>query len=73
MSTLHWSNADVEVHKLVVGSYDNNVFIYILFIFSVLAFLYLIFKPKDEPQSVKKAREAREARDKLVAAQNPAS
>ena len=27
MSTLHWSNADVEVHKLVVGSYDNNVFI----------------------------------------------
>ena len=27
MSTLHWSNEDVEVHKLVVGSYDNNVFI----------------------------------------------
>ena len=25
--TLHWSNADVEVHKLVVGPYDNNVFV----------------------------------------------
>ena len=25
--TLHWSNADVEVHKVVVGSYDNNVFV----------------------------------------------
>lgn len=25
--TLHWSNADVEVHRLVVGSYDNNVFV----------------------------------------------
>jgi glyoxylase-like metal-dependent hydrolase (beta-lactamase superfamily II) len=25
-NTLHWSNADVEVHKVVVGSYDNNVF-----------------------------------------------
>jgi glyoxylase-like metal-dependent hydrolase (beta-lactamase superfamily II) len=27
MSTLHWHNSDVEVHRLVVGSYDNNVFI----------------------------------------------
>ena len=26
-TTLHWSNADVEVHKVVVGSYDNNVFV----------------------------------------------
>ena len=25
--TLHWSNSDVEVHRVVVGSYDNNVFI----------------------------------------------
>jgi glyoxylase-like metal-dependent hydrolase (beta-lactamase superfamily II) len=24
---VHWSNADVEVHKVVVGSYDNNVFV----------------------------------------------
>ena len=24
---LHWSNADVEVHKIVVGPYDNNVFV----------------------------------------------
>jgi len=26
-NTLHWSNADVEVHKLVVGPIDNNVFV----------------------------------------------
>lgn len=26
-SSLHWSNADVEVHRVVVGSYDNNVFV----------------------------------------------
>jgi glyoxylase-like metal-dependent hydrolase (beta-lactamase superfamily II) len=26
-STLHWSDAGVEVHKLVVGPYDNNVFV----------------------------------------------
>ena len=25
--TLHWSNADVEIHKVVVGPYDNNVFV----------------------------------------------
>lgn len=25
-STLHWHNTDVEVHKVVVGPYDNNVF-----------------------------------------------
>lgn len=25
--TLHWSNTDVEVHRVVVGSYDNNVFV----------------------------------------------
>jgi glyoxylase-like metal-dependent hydrolase (beta-lactamase superfamily II) len=26
-TTLHWSNADVEVHRVVVGSFDNNVFV----------------------------------------------
>jgi len=26
-NTLHWSNADAEVHKVVVGSYENNVFV----------------------------------------------
>lgn len=26
-TTLHWANADVEVHRVVVGSYENNVFI----------------------------------------------
>jgi glyoxylase-like metal-dependent hydrolase (beta-lactamase superfamily II) len=25
--TLHWSNADVEVHKVIVGPVDNNVFV----------------------------------------------
>lgn len=25
--TLHWSNEDVEVHKVVVGPVDNNVFV----------------------------------------------
>ncbi|MGA1075294.1 MAG: MBL fold metallo-hydrolase [Ilumatobacteraceae bacterium] len=24
---IHWSNADAEVHKVVVGPYDNNVFV----------------------------------------------
>lgn len=24
---LHWSNSDVEVHKIVVGPFDNNVFV----------------------------------------------
>ena len=24
---MHWYNADIEVHKVVVGSYDNNVFV----------------------------------------------
>lgn len=24
---LHWSNADTEVHKIVVGPFDNNVFV----------------------------------------------
>jgi glyoxylase-like metal-dependent hydrolase (beta-lactamase superfamily II) len=27
MDTLHWSDANVEVHRMVVGSYDNNVFV----------------------------------------------
>ena len=27
MTTLHWANSDLEVHKLVVGPYDNNVFV----------------------------------------------
>jgi len=26
-STLHWSDANVEVHKVVVGPFDNNVFV----------------------------------------------
>lgn len=26
-ATLHWRNADVEVHKTVVGPFENNVFI----------------------------------------------
>ena len=26
-TTLHWVNGDVEVHKVVVGPYDNNVFV----------------------------------------------
>jgi glyoxylase-like metal-dependent hydrolase (beta-lactamase superfamily II) len=27
MTTLHYANADLEVHKVVVGPYDNNVFV----------------------------------------------
>jgi glyoxylase-like metal-dependent hydrolase (beta-lactamase superfamily II) len=27
MTTLHWADADLEVHKVVVGSFDNNVFV----------------------------------------------
>ncbi|HRE00055.1 MAG TPA: MBL fold metallo-hydrolase [Ilumatobacteraceae bacterium] len=27
MTTLHWSDSRLEVHKLVVGPYDNNVFV----------------------------------------------
>jgi hypothetical protein len=26
-TTLHWHDTNVEVHKLVVGPYDNNVFV----------------------------------------------
>ena len=26
-STLHWSDTDAEVHKVVMGPYDNNVFV----------------------------------------------
>ncbi len=26
-TTLHWVNGDVEVHKVVVGPYENNVFV----------------------------------------------
>ena len=26
-STLHWADTDVEVHKVVVGPVDNNVFV----------------------------------------------
>src|SRR5918995_2751259 len=26
-TTLHWVNADIEVHRVVVGPYDNNVFV----------------------------------------------
>ena len=27
LSTLHWNDSAVEVHRLVVGPYDNNVFV----------------------------------------------
>jgi len=27
MSTLHWSNSDAEIHRVVVGGYNNNVFV----------------------------------------------
>jgi glyoxylase-like metal-dependent hydrolase (beta-lactamase superfamily II) len=27
MSTLHWSDSRLEVHRVVVGPYDNNVFV----------------------------------------------
>jgi glyoxylase-like metal-dependent hydrolase (beta-lactamase superfamily II) len=27
MTTLHWADSRLEVHKLVVGPYDNNVFV----------------------------------------------
>jgi glyoxylase-like metal-dependent hydrolase (beta-lactamase superfamily II) len=27
VATLHWQNSDVEVHKVVVGPVDNNVFV----------------------------------------------
>ncbi len=27
MNTLHWSDTDAEIHKVVVGPYDNNVFV----------------------------------------------
>ena len=27
MTTMHWSDSRLEVHKVVVGSYDNNVFV----------------------------------------------
>lgn len=26
-NTLHWTDTDLEVHKIVVGPYDNNVFV----------------------------------------------
>ena len=26
-ATLHWNDSNVEVHKLVVGPFDNNVFV----------------------------------------------
>jgi len=26
-SSLHWSDTDIEVHKIVVGPYENNVFV----------------------------------------------
>jgi glyoxylase-like metal-dependent hydrolase (beta-lactamase superfamily II) len=26
-ATLHWKDTNVEVHKVVVGPYDNNVFV----------------------------------------------
>jgi len=26
-TTLHWHDTNVEVHKLVVGPFDNNVFV----------------------------------------------
>ncbi len=27
MTTLHWADGRLEIHKVVVGSYDNNVFV----------------------------------------------
>jgi len=27
MTTLHWADTRLEIHRLVVGSYDNNVFV----------------------------------------------
>ncbi|MFT3853892.1 MAG: MBL fold metallo-hydrolase [Ilumatobacteraceae bacterium] len=27
MTTLHWAGSRLEIHKVVVGSYDNNVFV----------------------------------------------
>jgi len=27
MSTLYWSNSDAEIHRVVVGGYNNNVFV----------------------------------------------
>ena len=27
MTTLHWADSRMEIHKVVVGSYDNNVFV----------------------------------------------
>src|SRR6195952_3827188 len=27
MTTLHWADGRMEIHKVVVGSYDNNVFV----------------------------------------------
>ncbi len=27
MTTLHWADSRLEIHKVVVGSYDNNVFV----------------------------------------------
>jgi len=27
MSTLHWSDSRLEVHRVVVGPYENNVFV----------------------------------------------
>jgi glyoxylase-like metal-dependent hydrolase (beta-lactamase superfamily II) len=27
MTTLHWADSRLEIHKVIVGSYDNNVFI----------------------------------------------
>ncbi len=27
MTTLHWADSRLEIHKLVVGDYDNNVFV----------------------------------------------
>ena len=27
MGTVHWADANLEVHRVVVGPYDNNVFV----------------------------------------------
>ena len=27
MTTLHYTTTDLEVHKVIVGPYDNNVFV----------------------------------------------
>ena len=27
MTTLHWADGRIEIHRVVVGAYENNVFV----------------------------------------------